>query len=397
MKILFIWELGANFGHLARQRPVARILRQNGHEVTFVVPDTAAAEKLLGPSGFRIVQVPTAPAITRKPWPPASYGEVLLGAGFDDPKALVARVRAWRNLFEVMEAEALLLDHAPTALLAARIADLPRTVVGNGFTIPPSQSPYPCFRIWETVSSKRLGVSEQQALVNINAVRHVHGQRPQTAVGELFEGATKALTMLPEIDHYGARSGERYLGPIFGDIVSDRTEWPEGSGKRVLAYLRPDAPGFLAMVEVFKNLAGPVVLIAPGVSDGWSAQHSNYRFSIHNAPVDLEPLLAGCDLGVSYGGSGTMSQFLLAGIPQIVLPKNAEQYLVGMRIQAAQSGLLIGKVRDGPTLARAVSEALADPAYRTASHAIAKKYRGFRPLNAAQDVVSLLMAAISAS
>ena len=259
---------------------------------------------------------------------------------------------AWLALFEMAQPDALLLDHAPTALLAARLAGLSRTVFGTGFEIPPDRTPYPCFRTWEAIPIERLAHSDRQALANINAVRTMHGKPPQDTLQELFQGAGKALVTLPELDHYGARPGERYLGPIFAAPGGAKAAWPPGEGKRILAYLRPDVPGFQAMVAALAAHTGPVVLVVPNAPAAWAARLATPRLAVHTGPVDFGPLLTGCDLGVCYGGSGTLSQFLLAGVPQVVMPKNAEQYLGAKRIEEVGAGLLIGKQRDGSGIAQ---------------------------------------------
>ncbi len=390
MNILLAWELGSNFGHLARQIPIAGRLRENGHQPVFAVSDTMIAERLLTPHGFRFLQAPVPLAKPRLPVPPASYSELLLAEGFQDPGALAGRVRAWLGLFEVIQPDAVLLDHAPTALLAARLAGLSRTVFGTGFEIPPELSPYPCFRTWESIPDGRLVNSERQVLASINAVLKIHGHPGQGVVHELFQGASKALATLPELDHYGARAGERYLGPIYASLGGAQAEWPPGEGRRILAYLRADVPGFQAMVNVLIAQTGPVMLVAPNAPSAWISRHASSHLSIHSSPVDIEPLLNSCDLGVSYGGNGTLSQFLLGGIPQIVMPKNAEQYLGGMRVQDAGAGIVVGRERNEPDIARALAPVLTKSEYREASQSLAARCTEYSSIAAAHAVAQLL-------
>ena len=393
MKILLAWELGSNFGHLARHIPIALRLREDGHQPVFAVADTRIAETLLTPHGFRFLQAPAVHNKPQAPVPTANYGELLLAEGFGDPVALAGRVRAWLALFEIVQPDALLLDHAPTALLAARLAGLSRTVFGTGFEIPPERTPYPCFRTWEAIPAERLANSDRRALANINAVRRIHGQPEQGTLPELFQGAAKALVTLPELDHYGERPGERYLGPIYAAPGGAKVGWPLGDGKRILAYLRADIPGFQAMVNALVAQAGPAILVVPNVPAAWIAHHANARLTIHADLVEIEPLLKDCDLGVSYGGNGTLSQFLLAGIPQVVMPKNAEQYLGGKRIQDAGAGLLIGRERDVSSIARTIACTLADPGYRKASEAVAERYATYHSATSVHAVARLLAGA----
>ncbi len=393
MNILLAWELGANFGHLARQLPVAHALHAQGHNPTFAVCDTTIATRLLGPHGYRFIQAPTIPAKPRLNLPPANYSEILLAEGFHDPALLKIHIHAWLGVFESIQPDSILLDHAPGALLAARIAGLPRVTFGSGFEIPPKQFPYPSFRVWEPISAKRLSGSDRLALANINAVCRIHRQPPLNAVHELFESAAKALLTIAELDHYGVRAGETYLGPLYAQIGGPTVEWPRQEGRRILAYLRPDVPGFHATARVLARQAQSAILVVPDPPRAWVAQHASANFAIHSAPIDVEPLLKECDLGISYGGSGTLSQFIMAGIPQMALPMNAEQYLGALRMQEAGAGFVVGKARDERTIADTLERILAEPGYQKASRAVAERYAGLSSAETVQQVVRALTGA----
>ncbi|QDX79879.1 hypothetical protein B9N43_00520 [Denitratisoma sp. DHT3] len=92
-RFLFAWELGANYGHLARDIPVAIKLRNKGHQVLFAVRDTKAAAELLGRQCFPYVQAPfciTPPRLAR---PPANYAELLVAEGWGSPLTLLGMVK----------------------------------------------------------------------------------------------------------------------------------------------------------------------------------------------------------------------------------------------------------------------------------------------------------------
>lgn len=389
MNILFAWELGANFGHLARQLPIARELRAQGHSVQFAVRDTAVARSLLG-HDFRFVQAPYSIKRPRLRMPPANYAEILLAEGFHDPRELLGRVDAWRNLFDLAQSDVLLIDHAPTALLAGRLAGLPRVALGNGFELPPNLSPYPTFRPWESPSASRLAKSQQLALDHINAVCRASHHAPLQHLHEIFAGAAKALITLPELDHYGARAGERYLGPIHAQMGGAKVSWPEGEGKRILAYLRPDVPGYHALIKVLKARTNPTLLVAPNAPKQWVEQIADRRFAVYPGPIQIEPRLAECELGISYGGSGTLSQFALAGVPQLVLPKNVEQYLGAIRVAQLGAALVIEQARKEEDLASALDQVLNEEHYQHASREFAKRYAKFSPEQAVAGVVRMV-------
>lgn len=390
MNVLFAWELGSNFGHLAQQLPIALALRARGHHIQFAVRNTAAARKILGPHNFLYVQAPYSIERPRLHTSPANYAEILLAEGFHDPHALLGRVDAWRNLFDLAQTEALLVDHAPTALLAGMLADIPRVALGNGFALPPNLSPYPFFRSWETPSAARLAKSQQLVLDHINAVGRTSRHEPLQHLHEIFSGSAKALITIPELDHYGARPEERYLGPIHAQLGGEKVVWPEGQGKHILAYLRPDVPGFHALIQVLKARTNPTLVVAPNAPQKWIEQIAVKNVAVYPGPIQVEPLLAECELGISYGGSGTLSQFALSGIPQLVLPKNVEQYLGAIRVAQLGAGIVIEKARAEKDLAPAVDQILNDERFPYASCEFAKRYAQFSPAQPVAEVVQLV-------
>lgn len=56
-RILLVWQLGGNLGHITRLRTLGRSLRARGHEVTFAFEDMRGAAQLIA-EGFFVVQAP---------------------------------------------------------------------------------------------------------------------------------------------------------------------------------------------------------------------------------------------------------------------------------------------------------------------------------------------------
>lgn len=385
------WEFGANLGHLARLKPVADLLRADGHTAIFAVRDTATASKLLGAPHYRFIQAPIALSRPRVPLPPSNYSEILLAEGFHDPLALAGRIKAWLTLFELIRPDALLLDHSPTALLAAYIANIPHVAMGTGFEIPPMQSPFPTFRPWEQVKESRLRKSDQAALYCINTALNHFGSPALEAPCEMFSRARRLLATFAELDHYGGRRNESYIGPLFAQLDGPTPSWPGAGGARILAYLRPEIAGFSAMVDALKEQGTPTILVAPGTTNHWIANTRSAFLKVYNSPLNIMPLLKDCSLGISYGGSGSLSQFALSGVPQLVMPQNAEQNLGAIRLASHGAGFLIEARRDKLTIQAGISRVLAGTTYHEASKTLAKKYSGFLPSQATQAIVASLI------
>lgn len=63
-RILLCWQLGANYGHLGQDIPVAEALRERGIDVSFALCNLRLAAERLAPRGFRYVMAP-APQLSR--------------------------------------------------------------------------------------------------------------------------------------------------------------------------------------------------------------------------------------------------------------------------------------------------------------------------------------------
>ncbi len=94
--ILYAWEFGANLGHVGPFMPLARELRQAGHEVHWAVTQPSAVGDFLAKNGFTWLAAPTMPEASR-PGPPLSYADILLRFGYADPRSLFGLVGAWRE------------------------------------------------------------------------------------------------------------------------------------------------------------------------------------------------------------------------------------------------------------------------------------------------------------
>lgn len=154
--IAFAWELGANLGHLSRGSPLAQRLQVQGFRTIFAVRDIALAHSLLTAARVDFVAAPRYKGAYRSARPPINYSELLAECGYLDPLALRALVRAWIGLWRTIDPAVVVIDHSPTALLAARVLRIPAVLIGTGFTIPPGADPMPSMRPGMRTSAEEL-------------------------------------------------------------------------------------------------------------------------------------------------------------------------------------------------------------------------------------------------
>ena len=390
-RILFAWELGANLGHLTRDLPVAERLRALGQDILFVVKDVAMAEQLLSTRGFSFVQAPVAP-LPQKRNAPANYSEMLMAAGYGESSSLSGRVQAWTSLFKLHRSDVVVINHAPTALLAARATGLPAVVTCIGFEVPPQVAPLPSIRPWENIPLGRLQSADAFVLEQLNGVMSHYGHSAFEGVADLFEGVPTLFTTFSELDHYGARANGEYLGMFSSLGDGENRAWPEADGPRVFAYLRPTVPGFEDMLVALRDVGVSALCVVPGIADDLAERYRSPRVDIVTQPLALPSILSGASLAVVYG-TGTMTDALLAGVPLLMVPQVVEQVLMAKRIEALGAGLLWHPPRTTASARDILWSMLANAGSRRAAQAFAAKYQKFSPSMAVEQVSQSILRA----
>lgn len=145
MNILLAWEMGGNWGHIARDLRVLRQLQAEGHQVTHAVREQHLATVQSMAIGIRCVAASNGAAIRRMPRNLAGYGTILFADGFVDAAMLDRRLTGWMRLFAEHATDVVVSDYAPAALLAARMYGIPSVAFGSGSEIPPDAALLPSF------------------------------------------------------------------------------------------------------------------------------------------------------------------------------------------------------------------------------------------------------------
>jgi UDP:flavonoid glycosyltransferase YjiC (YdhE family) len=336
-RILLTWELGLNLGHLTRLLPLAQRLKADGHTVLVAARDIQAAATVLTPAGIPFVQSPHLAKGFALAERPAGYADVLLSQGWIDRPALRGLTHAWLNLLRLFNPQRVILDYSPTVSLAARIAKIPTVLVGNGFELPPASDPLPPFPGFSWATAAKAATSERIAVENANSVLGIYGGAPLTALRDLVAGETRLLATFPELDHYGERSGEHYIGPLLGALEAPRVEWPPGEGPKIFACLRPDSSHAQLILATLVGMAARVICVVAGFTGAQLAGFKREHIRFSARAVDLQSL-GDADLCLTYGAEGTMLRFLLMGVPQLISPWHVETFMAVSRVEAAGFG-----------------------------------------------------------
>jgi hypothetical protein len=387
------WELGGGLGHAGRLKPLAAGLQARGHGVTLWLRDLVQTSRLLADLPVPRLQAPVwLHRTVGVPTPQVSLAEILLGCGYLQADDLDALVQGWLAALRLTGAEAMLVDYAPSALLAARIAGVPAASVGMGFWLPPAQVPIPAFRDWEPAAPGRVQHAEQQVLASINSVLQRHGATPLPALWPLFGGDLPLLCSWPEIDHYARPADDptEWLGPNFLPDSGLAPQWPAGDGPRVFAYLKAGHPDHPAVLSALVAAGCRVLCYLPEVVAGLPPPVVSPQLRYAAGPVDLTQAFAQSALAVCHAGQATIVQALLAGVPLLLLPMQAEQFLMSRQVERSGAAINAAALRRPTDFGTLIADLLGDGPPRQAALAFAARHAGFSHATQVQDLVDRL-------
>ena len=391
--MLIAWELGGGYGHLMKLRTLARALAAAGHRVTLALKTPAAAREVLArEEPFRRVQAPVVGG-RRAPMPlSVSYGEVLIRVGWLDAAALTRAVGAWRDLYARVRPDVLVLNHAPTAWLAGSGLPAPRVLCGSGFECPEPRSATPVFRPWVRMERARLADGEARLLESVNRALGAHRLPPLASLADLLQCDRRLLCTYPELDPYAPlRPTARYRGDIgdtghlTGPAVGD------GDAAQVFVYLSGRTRGLSPLLEALAGSGQSVLLHVPGLPPELQERFSGSAMTFSARPVDLQQAARHARLAVCNGGHGTVSAFLCAGCPLLVVPGHVEQWLNARLLE--QHGLGVAVDGAGPTaFAGALERLSADRDCRRRAQGFSRRCRDTPPATELASMVAEIAA-----
>lgn len=328
-RLVFCWELGGNYGHIAGFKNLYHELLRQGFEVVFILRNLKFAE-LLSHDGraAHCVQAPI-PKIIPTQQVDYSYADILAHIGYLNPAVLIDYVGAWRKLILDLHADMVVVDHAPTALLAAHSLNLPAAALGTGFTLPPAGAELPLYR---PQASAPLPRPNQQVLAVVNQTLEKFGAEPYKELGNLFNHARQFLCSFPELDHYGFRPETEYWGPLFSDDLGEHFNWPHAAEFKTFAYLTPKVSSLAQAIDGTSALPGHKLVHIPKISTSEIAQYSRPDLTISATPMNMKSILQEANLVINQGGMGVSSQCFLAGVRQVIVPTQMEQWMLSQRM-----------------------------------------------------------------
>lgn len=326
-RIGLAWDIGAGRGHAVPVAALALAARRAGHEPLVFARDLRTQRECLA-SGIALLPAPHNDWVPEDARAPATWADVLWNeAGLHDARQCIAIARAWRDLLEALRVDALLVDAAPLAHLAAASLGLRSVAIGTGFLVPPDGPPWPVFRDWEPVDMAAIAARQDAVAARIDEIGAALGVDVDPAT---FGGSAHCLFTRPPLDHYPQRRRGEHVGPLAGTGAAPA--WPAGP-RRAFVYLQPDYPHLGSLLAALSRRADVAVLAYAGGARPADAA----RVAWSERPLDLRSVLAQADLVVGHGGSLAVLA-AEAGVPQLCLPTQAEMFMTARRVVALGIG-----------------------------------------------------------
>jgi hypothetical protein len=368
--------MGGGLGHVVAMAKIVQAMAEQGNRVTCILNDVSHARRLLGPIASQWLAAPRIHAAVRRT-PPLNHADALHNAGYDNSLSLVSLLAAWRTMFFLLKPDRVVCDYAPTARLAANTLGIETVCIDNGFSMPPlsdnPHDPLPHVRTSVKPAPGQLAESERRVLDVVNGAMDDLGCDPLDAFSRLFREKVWYRNWV-DFNHFGPHSPERHLGPIFGDGGKADPVWPAGRGPKLFAYLKPEHPGSLRLLQAAVARGYRVLAYLPGFSrDALRDLVDSGLLAASPDPVNLDKLPDDVEAGIWHSPMGGIGRCLDKGMRMIFLPMNSEQNLACSA--ARRSGLpvhlhndfedehdLLDAMRAAPRIMRGDRWAPADPA-----------------------------------
>lgn len=337
-RVLCVWELGTELGHLSHLRLPIEVALEQGHEVFVAARETHRIGQALGVLPITILQAPfkTSVAIDSQ-MAFLSYTHLLARQCFSSTGELDSLLRAWIEIFDLVRPDVVLFESSPTALVASHGYAFHKVLVGNGFAIPPDTGlPFAPFVNTPKTAEVWAGLCADDAKVTalINTALQRLGKPVFHDLAAIFRQAGhQFLTSWPVLDHFGARVGARYLG-VAALVNKSHPRWPATGCPKVLGYLQY-FPAIEVLLRDLQSSGVCALLLVRGLPAVIRQQYASASIAFTEEFVDLQVVASQAAWVVHHGNHSTMATFMLAGVPQFVIPRHQEQLFGSLRLVSA--------------------------------------------------------------
>lgn len=329
--VLFAWEHGGGFGHIANLGRFAALLKRPDVRAVFALKNPEAAYLL--DANAEVLQAP--------PWPTAqsfrstaTMHDQLASAGLSDEHGLRSLLQSWDNILKAVSPDLVVADYAPAASLMAR-GRIPLIIVGNGYTVPPGGMTR--FPPLHRVHPPRW--REEETMETVNRVLQSLARPPLERLPQMFAGDVQIVLTFPVLDPYDLQRSE----PLAGPIIDSPPLEPRKNADDIFVYLSRAVLSALPfdLVSALLPVAERLVISAPDLASEQSENLSRRGARVFAQHLPLSETLASARLAIHFGGGGLAAHAIAAGVPQLVVATHIEQLLNGLQLEKAGLGKVI--------------------------------------------------------
>ncbi|WP_141208886.1 glycosyltransferase [Streptomyces griseorubiginosus] len=375
MRILF--SSTPQHGHLLPGLPLARAFRDRGDDVAVI---TSAS---FGPlfAAEDITLLPVGPEI------PELLAEAARLAGVDDPTvpdpAVAAELFAGARIDLTADAAIAAAREFGPDLIVAEATDYVGPLVAAALQVPYAKlafgPPIPAqfTDVFDAVAERRYkerGLTAPQPTWYLDPC-------PEALRGPDWQAPEGRLPLRPEA-HRGPGSPE--AAPTESADAGTRPKVLLSFGTHFAApeVLRPILDALAAKADLVVTL-------------GLTAADSDYGDGFDQVEfvgfTPLAELLGGVDLVVTHGGAGTTLGTLSRGLPMVVVPQGADQFLQAGAVAGSRTGVAVMPPAGAEAVAAAVDEVLGNTEYRDNARRAAEQIAAMpSPGEVAERLVGLL-------
>jgi len=343
-------------GHVMMLARLAARLRLSNLRLMAVVKEPEAAAALAA-RGIEVFAAPRWPSAAVSPeqiakTSSASMGDILATAGLADAQGLRQLLSAWDEILLRLKPDLLVTNLAPAAAIVAR-GRIPVIQVGDGYTLPPDGVEQ--FPLLHTMSDPG---DESLPLAVLNGVLRSRGEPAFDYLPQIFSGDVRMVFTFSLLDPYAAQRAEPLHGPLVdaSPIVSDPKR------RCIFAYLSRGYPLHREIPDALLAHARQLHIHAPELSDQEVRTLTHAGAMVYRNPATSAQALASSSLVIHLGGSGLAAEALMAGIPQLILSMQIEQWLTGAALQRAGVGRLVAAYDHDARIAPEIDAVLDDSA-----------------------------------
>lgn len=388
--VLFAWERGGGFGHIANLGRFAAQLKRHEIRPVFVLKHPEAAHLL--ETDAKILQAPpwpvTAPDGNRSFHSTATMHDQLASAGLANEHGLRSLLQAWDGLLNAIAPDLVVADSAPAASIMSR-ARIPLIITGNGYTAPPGDMKR--FPLLHRVHPPRW--NEEETLGTVNRVLRLVGRPPLEQLPQIFSGDEEIVLTFPILDPYDLQRSGPLVGPIFDSPPLEGRK----DADNIFVYLSRGVLSNLPfdIVPALLPHASRLIISAPDMAREHTDDLLRRGAQVSAQHLPMSETLAASRLVIHFGGGGLAAHAIAAGIPQLVVATHIEQLLNGLQLQNARLGKVIDSFESQADISRSLDAILADDGMRQhaaqAGHEHREMLTSMKPLETFEVAASKLL------